>query len=310
MITDETFDLDDLEKKGGCPICNSTKLSLIGSKKTIHPKPSNQLFDILRCKSCNHWFTSPIPSQEFLLKAYANGSFSVLGEKSSSAVSREVSLLNKIGINKKDLRKYNWIIDRLPSSSGMNYLELGIGSGLLFRHFILKGHKCYGVEPGLWVEKDNSIFKSLNDIPLNLKFETIVANDVLEHVNNPSQILEKLVNMLNSDGQIFLAFPNCDSFRAKLNGANWRMVRPIGHLHYFSRKSIFHLAKIHRLQVTHISNHDLIRGGFIRCTFELFRHLLRFRLRSAIKSIFQLIIFLPVQSIGLGDQWRVVFRKP
>ena len=52
-------------------------------------------------------------------------------------------------------------------------------------------------------------FSELNKI--NKKFDVITLYDVLEHVENPMQLLSKIRDLLNKNGLIFIYSPNKNS---------------------------------------------------------------------------------------------------
>ena len=49
-----------LTKIKKCPICNNTKFKDYGKIVNIHKDLSN-LFNLMECKECRHWFISKMP---------------------------------------------------------------------------------------------------------------------------------------------------------------------------------------------------------------------------------------------------------
>lgn len=60
------------------------------------------------------------------------------------------------------------------------------------------------------VEKDFSRYFS------NIKFDFIVALDVLEHLHNPQNLIQKIYNSLNNGGYFFFRVPNTECIDFKL----------------------------------------------------------------------------------------------
>jgi SAM-dependent methyltransferase len=304
----ECLDSTQLTELHTCPVCESESRERVGRVNTIHPWPSSIQFDIWNCGQCCHWYTSPLPNQEYLSRLYTQGSLSVVGEGSVEAASKEFSDV-KVKPNPRDLRKFKWIIDDVKHTPIKSYLELGMGNGLLVEHFKSKGVNCFAIEPGGWAKDATQVYQTLNELPLNLRFDAIVATDVLEHLSDPMRDLIALAGKLEINGRIFLTFPNSDSFRARFHKTTWRMVRPIGHLHYFSKKSIQQLLKASNLELLHLHSHDLIDQGIFGSLFNFVRQLLRLRMSRATEAFSQLMLYLPVQSMGLGDQWVLIAKK-
>jgi hypothetical protein len=59
--------------------------------------------------------------------------------------------------------------------------------------------------------------------------------DVLEHLSSPIEVLHDLLPFTSADTVLVAASPNAESLLSRLWQGRWRMVRPFGHLHYFSR---------------------------------------------------------------------------
>lgn len=84
----------------------------------------------------------------------------------------------------------------------------------------------------------------LNDLPDNY-FDAIIFNDVLEHLNDPYTVLEKLRSKLSPTGVVVASIPNIRFFRSFFDfvfRGNWEYT-PNGimdktHIRFFTKKSI------------------------------------------------------------------------
>jgi hypothetical protein len=250
------FPSDQFQMNFFCPICNSKSISIIDDVYTINSNYDNK-FHLKECSFCHHWWIDPIPTQSYLSYLYSISSKFV--------VSHDYSNNNNVRYN--DLNKlYKKIFSKKETPSDYNYLEIGIGSGDIYDYFQSITKICYGVEPGPWGSKHHNIVNDIKELPLNLKFDRIVIFDVLEHVQNPIQLLKQIKMVAHSDVKLFCTFPNKDSIIAKFYKSKWRMIRPLGHLHFFSKKSImislqksgWYSTKIESSRPNFISNFDCI----------------------------------------------------
>nr|MBP6948922.1 class I SAM-dependent methyltransferase [Candidatus Paceibacterota bacterium] len=151
-----------------------------------------------------------------------------------------------------------------------NYLEIGVGSGKLFNYFEKKANISFGVEPGSWVlgNSKKNIVPSIEKLPKDINFDLIIAHDVLEHLTDPIMMLSDLKKTSNEGCIISCTFPNKDSFKAKIQKEKWHMVRPLGHLHYFSKKSIrimfekseWTILEIRKCRISENTSIDLIKN--------------------------------------------------
>jgi 2-polyprenyl-3-methyl-5-hydroxy-6-metoxy-1,4-benzoquinol methylase len=212
----------------GCVACGSKDSIHVGMAPIINPN-LDEKYEIKSCGNCSHWMTFPNPSRELLGQLYSQASLSVLGDgwahnyatgdQTSSIASDE-----------------NWVVKRLSSHRAGNYLEIGPGDGSLIRKFREMGWSAYGVDPGQYLS-DHKIVASSNLLPPEIKFDVIVLQDILEHTSNPWQELQLYQEILAPGARIFMTFPWSESDEAIKIGSAWAMVRPIGHLHYFSKTS-------------------------------------------------------------------------
>lgn len=137
------------------------------------------------------------------------------------------------------------------------------------------GFECYGVDPGQWVA-DAAIRRDLNDWPEELTFNIFLLKDVIEHVLDPLELLKRLRRRANSGAILIATFPCCDSKPAQYEGVQWKMVRPYGHLHYFSMTSASTLFQRSGWKAEHM---HLAR---VRSMRQLFVH---FRIRSLVYEL-------------------------
>ena len=173
------------------------------------------------------------------------------------------------------------------------YLEIGVGSGFLFNYFKQTGYNCFGIEPGSWAKEIPNIVHDINKIEEG-NFDVIVLADVLEHVEDPLSLVKKISELVNYSGTVYACFPNNQSLRALLLKERWRMIRPFGHLHFFSKESLSILFKSNGFKIKLLKKTDLFK----------------FSMKSFLKPhlfIMRLAVFFG-QSF-LGDQWIVQLTK-
>jgi 2-polyprenyl-3-methyl-5-hydroxy-6-metoxy-1,4-benzoquinol methylase len=209
-----------------CPIC-SCDSKLIDKVATINPVSALNL-ELRECVTCRHWWHNPMPSQKYLSSLYENSSEFVVpaGYKNVMQVEPRDVLF---GFNE-------WLYLLEKDIYEKRCLEIGVGGGHLFRFLQAKGFECHGIEPGNWAPSQ-SIFPDIDTVPYD-NYNFFILSDVLEHLESPVDMLIKLKSMAAENARIYCSFPNKDSLPAKLFNGKWRMVRPLGHLHYFSRQSV------------------------------------------------------------------------
>lgn len=154
-----------------------------------------------------------------------------------------------------------------------SFLELGLGHGYTINEF-LKHVKGYTVLEGSRAIIDNfkikqsELYRKVDVIETyfetfetNKKYDNIVMGFILEHVDNPREILEKYKNMLTAKGKIFIAVPNAESLHRQigLHAGYMDDLKSLskydilqGHKRYYDKNSLLNLAKESQLRVLSI----------------------------------------------------------
>ena len=267
----EGFDGEALTAQVSCPVCGSES-SVDDTAFTIHPERPLAV-DLRKCIRCRHGWIDPLPAQAFLNYLYGRGSRSVIGAEQAKT---ELTIPEAIAACEAAT---------LPAT---RYLEIGVGQGLLYRHFADAGWSAAGVDPGDWAASFPGIVRSIDDIDVDRKFDLIVAMDVLEHVRDPVAMVRRLRELAAPGARLFMAFPNRASLRAHVGKGRWRMVRPLGHLHFFSPRSARLMLKEAGWDAERIRTTDLMHRNEVR------------NVRSALLYLGQLL--------GFGDQLIVSAR--
>jgi ubiquinone/menaquinone biosynthesis C-methylase UbiE len=100
--------------------------------------------------------------------------------------------------------------------SGDSLLDVGAGAGEFMRYCKnkMKVLRIEGVEPNndlryLSAQKGTKIdFSDINEVvDAKKRYATITLIDVLEHINNDEEMMEKLENMLENNGRIVIVVP-------------------------------------------------------------------------------------------------------
>ena len=86
----------------------------------------------------------------------------------------------------------------------------------------------YGVEP----------FASLDEVPLEQKYDLIVLSEVIEHVPDPIALLHDCRLRLRPGGALYLSTPNAAGLRAQIDRKDWSSYQNSGHLLYFTPQAI------------------------------------------------------------------------
>jgi SAM-dependent methyltransferase len=93
------------------------------------------------------------------------------------------------------------------------------------------------------------IFNNLDEIP-EMKFDFITAIEVFEHLPNPAEVLETLVNRLTPDGYLFISTAIINRSLPSLKlFTTWVYQQDPTHIGFFHEHSLEYLAKKHGLDL-------------------------------------------------------------
>lgn len=229
-----------------CPVCGGRKASPL---RTAFDDRYGQpdLFTLVRCDQCGHCMTSPRLGESDLGTLY--GTYYPRKHVNVEDLRREA---RRAVTRLAPLRRWWMGTDNQGQYSvrpGELMLDIGCGSGLSLLEAQAMGAQVRGVEadPNVRRIADELGLQvhigSLLDEPFaSERFDLVVLNQVIEHVPDPDQTLERLRTRLRPGGRVVLVFPNVSSFWCRLSGARWINWHVPYHLHHFSRSDFTQMA--------------------------------------------------------------------
>jgi len=140
-------------------------------------------------------------------------------------------------------------------------LEYGCGVGsfirsLLKSNFLKKIKSIEGVDISntairLASDHTNSHFTTFNilDNFVFKKYDIIISLEVIEHIPNVHEVIQKMSNSLNQDGLIFITTPNYNSFEQRVFKENWRLFCPPEHINYFTKNTLIEILVQNGLEI-------------------------------------------------------------
>lgn len=215
-----------------CPLCNrsATKANQVNRYKYY------------RCAPCNLLFLFPQPSKTQIDKYYKSNFDYVAGKANEIAI--RVRARNIL----KTLKKINPL--------GSNLLDIGSGYGYFAEEAHNIGIDTSAIEPsrsfhsssmyrpacrqGRYINialyKEN--FDSFLSRNKNRRYDYITIIHVIEHMNNPQNMIRSACKLLSPKGILYIETPNLDSYLYKAEQNNYTFLTPPDHLWIFSKKSI------------------------------------------------------------------------
>jgi SAM-dependent methyltransferase len=225
-----------------CPVCGNTDETnelypqrldlsrLDGMSYASRKEPEYMSLRMVVCPGCDLLYAPRIPSSAFLANAYAATEYDSDLEARYAAASYAESLRGLLG--------------RLPDRDSA--LEIGSGNGAFLAHLRQMGFaRVTGIEPS-----SNAANAAAPDLrpfiriesfdPAKLPpagFSLVVANQTLEHVEDPYRLLTAIRGLLKPGGAVMIVSHNYRHWLMRLMGARSPIV-DVEHLQIFSPGSL------------------------------------------------------------------------
>jgi len=123
-------------------------------------------------------------------------------------------------------------------------LEIGSSTGIFLSLLKDKSWQVKGIEPSQVAAKIAEergipvLVEGFEKIILTEKFDLIILNHTLEHLENPVSIIKKTKSLLVPKGYLYIDLPNFGSLSAKIMKKRWPLLLPREHLWHFTEKSL------------------------------------------------------------------------
>jgi 2-polyprenyl-3-methyl-5-hydroxy-6-metoxy-1,4-benzoquinol methylase len=239
-----------MEKLSFCPVCGKLNFSpFLQSSDFFLTKEE---YMIVSCNSCGMKFVNPRPDASEIGKYYESPDYVSHDAGKKNGLNFLYRLIRNISIKKK----HKLVKEH---AKGKKLLDIGCGTGEFIFFCKQNGFNVKGIEPG---EKPRSFARTeykldvyeeayLSQLVLQ-EFDVITLWHVLEHVHLLYERMKKIVEIMNPDGTLIIAVPNCDSWDAHYYGKFWAAYDLPRHLYHFSQETMKILAQKHTLKIERI----------------------------------------------------------
>lgn len=200
-------------------------------------------YDLCECRDCGVLFQSCIPSGKLLELIY-NPTFdpSVQMRKSHFKEARSMRFVES------DARQVGKFLRNRKNPSVLDY---GVGYGIFASFLIDIGIEVYGTElneKAIGEAKSKGVRIISEDEIVQMKFDFVNTDQVLEHVINPREVLKILSGALRENGALKISVPNAKMISRdlrKLSFANpktYKAMTPLQHINVFPDRAMEYIA--------------------------------------------------------------------
>ncbi len=203
-----------------CLACRGSDIEPWAEARDVEYATSDESYAYVRCRNCDALSISPVP-RDRLASIYPENYYSFSGEKAGLVERVKQSL---------DRRMFRRLFRGIGGDS-LSVLDVGGGNGWLLS-------QARSVEPRLTrtvvVDLDGSaraeaeraghefVHGRIEEYDTDRKFDLILLLNLIEHVDDPVRVLERMRALLAPGGRILVKTPNHDSLDARLfRHRNW-----------------------------------------------------------------------------------------
>lgn len=203
-----------------CLLCNSTNLIDL---------PDYTHATLCQCKACAFVFCRRIPELNELEQCYSPENY------------QRTTYFSPI----TQLR-YNELMDGFEKYRKTNrFLDIGAGSGFLLEIAKQRGWEAVGTEFAEdaldMCRKKGFDMRQGNLVDLEFEansFDVITGIEVIEHLNDPSELVEEIFRILRPGGIVYLTTPNFNSLLRRRLKAEYDVITYPLHLCYYTPKTL------------------------------------------------------------------------
>jgi len=192
--------------------------------------------------------------------------------------------------SKEESLYFSKLKKKFKLGDNLDVLEIGFGNGAFLDFSKNLGWNITGVEliPNLIKkaqEHDFQVFQNIDEIPIQYKYDLIVAFDVIEHID-PNQIfnfLKKIKSLLNYNGAFVFRVPNGSSPFGLGNQHG-----DVTHLSVITESKVDYWAKCMNLEISY-SGSDIYlfnNGKIIKIPIRVLKRILQLLIERILRWIF------------------------
>jgi SAM-dependent methyltransferase len=185
---------------------------------------------LVRCKSCELVFVSPRVHAPTIVASYAEG--------------EDPTFVSQAEARERTFAKSVERIEELTGGPG-SVFDIGTAGGSFLAAARARGWKVDGCEPNRWLAAWGKKHYGIDIRPGPLtehnlgeaQYDVVTLWDVVEHLPQPSAIIEQAKRLVKPGGYLIMTFPDVGSPSARLLGRFWPFLSSV-HLFYFTKATM------------------------------------------------------------------------
>jgi len=156
-------------------------------------------------------------------------------------------------------------------TKGGTVLDVGCSSGILLSLLKRKGYRVWGIEPNkqAFLCAKKTLKNNVSNDTLatflkakKIKFDCIIYNHVLEHIENINEEFLLIKKALKKDGVLIVGVPNTDNMIFKIRRKFWESLLPNEHIWHFNIRYLVQYLQKQKFEIVRVSFEDDARRTY------------------------------------------------
>ena len=236
-----------------CTLCGSDEGDPCASGTDFEYDTTADTFTFVRCRQCGHQYLNPRPATSELDRIYPDNYYSFT-QTTHSLVARfqRIWESRKVGFYRKFI-----------GEGERQILDVGCGNGRLLQLLQEAGHPEWNA---VGLEFDEAAIQQCREMGFEAhaeriedfsekeiqkkRFDAVIMLQLIEHVEDPSLICERVYALLKDEGVFIIETPDLEGLDYRLFAGRWW-----GHYHFprhwnlFSQERLAHMLEIHGFEI-------------------------------------------------------------
>jgi putative peptidoglycan lipid II flippase len=233
-----------------CPLCAGIEFRMLASNDRY-----NMEVQTVSCRRCGLVMTNPVPTEEAMRDFYEHHYRRYYRRTETPSI----QYIEEFGLANRAKYTAGYLQERNLFFKSARILDVGCSEGSLLKEIKRRdpGVEVVGIEPNVAFAKfardhvGSKVYSTLADLSANGEsvFDLIIVNHVLEHVENPVDLLTRLKHLMARGGSIYVDVPDINAYRSL---ADFH----IAHRYHFSVRTLLATAHKADLRVADIGRHS------------------------------------------------------
>lgn len=249
-----------------CEICKNTSKEKVHQQVFFLPGIKKELgYTVVSCEQCGFIYADDIPEQAVLNEFYQSAGHHL----------HSVNLPDGLKVIHADM--FGFIKRNVQPLMNARVLDVGSSMGHFLNHFQTDGiHDVTGLEPSDSASDlakkyydINVISNNLQDYETDKKYNLVTFCGVLEHIEALNVALDKATDLLVSDGHVFIAVPDAESFGA-IDLTEPFLEFAMEHINFFCKTSLENLFLLHGFEMVSCESlkNDFYNNNYLFALFK------------------------------------------